>query len=64
MIMSNSKILAAILKIYKIGQQDAISQLANIVFFLIQQTTPDQSILSKSFLHKMHVLDNFSGFFF
>ena len=60
--MSNSMILAAILKICKLDHQDVISQLANIGF-RIQHTKLPLIQVSNPFLHKMPVLVNFSGFF-
>ena len=60
--MSNSMILAAILKICKLGHLDVISQIANIGFW-IQRTKLPLVKVSKPFLHKMPVLANFSDFF-
>ena len=61
--MSNSMILAAILKICELGHQDVISQLANIGF-QIQHTKLPLIKVSNPFLHKISVLVNFSDFFF
>ena len=55
-------ILAAILKICKLGHEDVISQLANIGF-CIQHTKLPLIKISNLFLHKMPVLVNFSDFF-
>ena len=48
--------------ICKLGHQDAISQLANIGFW-IQHTKLPLIKVSKPFLHKMPVLVNFSDTF-
>ena len=60
--MPNSIILTAILKICKLGDEDVISQLANIGF-RIQHTKLPLIKVSNPFLHKMPVLVNFSDFF-
>ena len=54
-------ILAAILKICKLGHEDVISQLANIGFW-IQHTKLPLVQVSNPFPHKMPVLVNFSQF--
>ena len=57
--MSISMILAAILKICKLGNKSVISQHANIGF-RIQHTKLPMIKLSNPILHKMPVLVNFS----